>query len=343
MKTNKILLSVLAVAGMLFTACSNDEAVQLPQDAQAISFRTQGGMPEGMLRTPATTIANVDAFVVYGTDNVFAAANLIFNKVTVGRDVTSGIGSNAFTYAPTRYYDLDATESAFVAYSPVTAGIVNENTAGFLANASFDYTVPQPDNSGDITQIDLLVANTGKLTIPTSPHNVLLNFKHALSRVFVTAENSAQDPVFIKALTLINLKSTGKLTFTTTTADAFIWAPTGDIKDYAYILADDGVVVEPAAAQILVTSKEQGMMILPQVTSNTGDNNAFVSGEFALKVDYTFANLGAQTKHILIEDNFEFKAGKQYIINIKFTGIGIDFTIDVADFEDEPIRYPNNP
>ena len=343
MKTNKILFSVLAAAGILFTACSNDESVQLPQNAQAISFRTQGGTPTGIQRTPATTIDNIDAFVVYGTDNVFGNTSLIFNKTTVARDVTSGIGTKTFTYAPTRYYDFNAATSAFVAYSPVTAGIVNENTATFLTSASFDYTVPQPNNSGDVTQIDLLVANTGTLSIPASTHSVQLDFKHALARVFVTAENSTKDPVFINALTLENLEATGTLTFDTPTADAFSWTPTGDVKPYSYILADGGVLVAPTASPILVTSMEQGMMILPQVTSNINDDNTFDATDFALKVEYTFANLGAQTKYILVKNGFEFEAGKQYRINIVFTGTDINFTITVVDFEDENITYPTNP
>ena len=336
MKTNKILLSVLAAAGMLFTACSNDEPVQLPQDAQAISFRMPGGTPAGIQRTPGTTIEYVDAFVVYGTDNVFGDA-LIFDGTTVARDINQ-IG-NIFTYAPTRYYDLAATSAAFVAFSPASAKISNVVKTPFLTTGlSFNYTVPAPDDSGNAVQEDLLVADTTLLAITPT---VNLTFKHALARVFVTATNTTKDPVFIDSLILRNLKTIGTLEFDVP-ADTWEWTSQNTSADYAYVLAPSGVAVDSMTTnKTLVTSMEQGMLVLPQKTANMWNNDVFDTGDFALQINYKFANLGEQKKYILLEENFEFEAGKQYLINIDFTGMGIDFTITVKDF-DAPIEvdYP---
>ena len=341
MKTNKILFSVLAAAGILFTACSNDEPVQLPKDAQAISFRTQGGTPEGIQRTPGTTLPYVDAFVVYGTDNKFGNA-LIFDGITVARDIKTGF----FTYAPTRYYDLEATSAAFVAFSPASAkiGPAAPITTFWTTGANFNYTVPVPNATGNATQEDLLVANTVVGTIDPDDPKVPFKFEHALARVFVSATNSTADPVIINGLTLVNLEATGTLKFDATATYAWEWDLAGSLKPYAYVLAETGIAVEPTlpnATPKLVTSMEQGMMILPQVTKNDNDDDELDTDDFALEVTYSLGNLKNKTKNILIPDGFEFEAGYQYKINIEFTGIGIYFTIEVADFVDADPEFVN--
>ena len=335
MKTTGFFFTLLAAAGIL-TACSNNEAVQPTNEGQEISFRLQGGTPA--MRTTATTIASIDAFVVYGTDNVFAAnSDLIFDGVTVSRNLSSGT-PNTFTYAPKRYYGTGATNAGFFAFSPASAKIDNVDITTFTTGASFDYTVPVPDASGNITQEDLLVASSGLVVPSATP--VSLDFTHALSRIFVTATNSTDDPVIITGLTLKNLITTG--TLNVDPASAWSWTPSAAIDDYAYVLAPTGVAV-PATTGIktLVTSMEQGMMVLPQETVNTNDDEIFDLNDFALQVNYTFANLGSQTEYVLIKDAFEFEANNQYQININFTGLAIEFEIDVLPF-DAPVEvtYP---
>ena len=342
MKTNRFFLAILAVAGMM-TACSNEGAVQqLNTDSRAISFRLQGGTPETVLRTNATTLEKLDAFVVYGTDDVFDAAGaLIFDGVTVGRKVGAG---NVFEYAPKRYFDEKATDSRFFAYSPVSANVTEAHTLGSFISAgvTLTYTVPDPDFSTNITQEDLLVAGAA-VTAFAPVTNVHLEFKHALSRIFVTASNSAADPVIITRLTLKNLAKTGYLDVDLTNMPT--WTSFTDIGDYEYILAESGgVAVLPGAGNMFVTSKEQGMMVLPQITINENDDNVFDTNDFALEVNYDFANLTGQTKYILLKEGYEFEAGKQYSININFSGREITFTVDVIDFDDiQEVYYPTNP
>ena len=331
MKTFKFSLVAL-IATALFTACSNDEAV-LPvnDEAQAISFRLQGGTPEIATRTTATTLPYVDAFVVYGTDDVYGATNdLIFDGVTVARDINKP--GYAFAYAPTRYYDINAATAAFIAYSPASAKVVNVVTTDFWTpnpgEASFDYTVPAPDKTGNTVQEDLLVAIREKDAVAST---VSLEFEHALARIFVTASNSTKDPVFIDSLILRNLKTTGTLEFDMS-AGTKDWNPATATADYAYILAPSGVAVDSSAVRVYVTTMEQGMMVLPQATVNTAVVTEFDNGDFALQVNYRFSNLGIQKKFIMLPNNYPFEAGKQYLINIEFAGTGIDFEIKVDPF-----------
>jgi len=323
MKTMRFFLFSLALAGIL-TACSKDESVELLKDEQAISFRLQGSTPSTILRATATTTGNVDAFVVWGTDNVFGAVpGLIFDGITVARKVSS----NDFEYSPLKYYGEGATNAGFFAISPVSAKVTIPAITNFMTNgASFDYTVPAPDGSGDAIQEDLLVA--GAVLNPSVNPAVSLQFKHALSRIFVTATNDAADPVIIESLSLVNVIKTGTLEVNTDCT--WDWVPDeGKIGNYPYTLAQTGVAVPQTSTAKLVTSMEQGMLILPQKIVNNDVN------DFALKVVYSFANLEHQEKYILIDDGFKFLFNTQYRINIHF-GVGaiIGFTIDVLPFED---------
>ena len=319
MRTNKFLVIALAAAG-LFTACSNnDEPVKMNQ-GKAISFRLQGGMPEA--KTTASTVANVDAFVVYGNDN--ATANMFETGATVARQIVGGIPAG-FAYAPTRYYDDAATDAAFVAYSPASTIFSTVNATNVLGSISeFTYTVPAPATTGNTSQIDLLFAVSGTITPSATP--VQLDFIHALSRVFVKAKNTTNDPVTIKKLTLKELISTGTIRVLAGAGSwNWIW-PAPSYADYAYVLATTGVIVPGDGATAdyeLVTSMEQGMMVLPQT----------LDASCVLEVEYEFATQGTQTKEFNIASAIaSFAINSQYSINIEFTGTAVSFDIKVEPF-----------
>ena len=348
MKTFKFSLVAL-VATVLFAACSNEVAVEtIKGGGQEISFRLQGGTPEITTRSLATTLANVDAFAVYGTDDVLygpgtlGLAGNIFNGITVARQVGGG-----FDYNPKKYYSDGVGDAEFFAYSPVSAiaNITNIDATELYTEASFDYEVVVPDISGNTTQEDLLVAGISVGTIGAG--QVSLDFTHALSRIFVKATNTLSDNVVITGLTLKNLCSTGTITGTPTgTPDdpwGWAWANQNDTLDYSYILAPTGVAVQAnVTAPTLVTSMEQGMMVLPQATVNSLPLADFNAGDFALEVTYNVANLTGQIAHVLLPNAFPFEANTQYAITITFSGsslIEISFTIDVLPFDDDS-TYP---
>ena len=348
MKTLRFSLVALA-ATALFTACSNDEAVQLINgEEQAISFRVQGGTPELTTRTTATTANNVDAFVVFGIDGL--ASSNIFKGVTVARQV-----DGSFDYNPRKYYSIGAADANFFAYSPASAVLnitpTSLDTASLSTSAGFKYEVTRPDATGLTGQVDLLVAATSIADVPIVTGTVDFVFKHALSRIFVKATNSLTENVVITGLSLLNLKSVGLLTGTPVTAIAppgapwvtWTWsvqtAPVTPIPPYEYVLANSGVAVKPnLSTATLVTSMEQGMMVLPQATVNTTPNN-HASGDFALEVTYDIANLIGNKTYIYLTDGYAFEAGIQYAITIAFGGTGspieIDFTIDVSPFTND--------
>lgn len=347
MKINRFFLATLVVAGV-FTACSNDEAVQESKDGNAISFRVQGGTPS--LRTTATTVANVDAFVVYGTDNEAVAKSdpAIFSGVTVARKVGS---ATAFDYNPKKYYSENAELAQFAAFSPVSSNITYSAASPLFSYAggfSFDYTVKKPGDAGvgKTAQEDLLVAG---ITQDATAGTVQFDFKHALARIFVKASSSLSEPVIIRELTLRNLYPSGKISSSTPTAVAgtvwaWSWIPSGTKTYYSYILAPSGVAVDPATvAPILVTSMEQGMMVIPQATVNADDD--VEAGDFALEVKYDVANLTNQFAYMYLTDGYSFNMGTQYAITVTFNMtvthlIEIDFSISVGNFDNDPTTMP---
>jgi hypothetical protein len=327
--------SFLVAIAMIGTSCSNDEAVEQAGTPQEISFRTQGGTPT--LRTTATLLSDVQAFAVYGGDAITAT---IFDGVSVVRAplTTTGDAAN-FTYSPKKFYSLGATTAGFFAYSPVTATDIAvtvpiNQTTGTGTN-ELTYKVPVPTGSGNVEQVDLLVA--ANLGVLTSAASVSLQFQHALARVFVTATSSSPETVTIKELKLQNLYSSGKLTVTGTTATtaALAWGTYTNKTEYPYALAATGVAVNTGAAADLVVSMDQGMMVLPQTVGVT-TIGSYTDGDFKLYVKYDIPERGLtnQVVEYYINDNtYKFEPGKQYSIDINFlAGNEIKFSIEVTDF-----------
>jgi len=331
MKKKNIFLgmSLLAIAG-LWTGCSSDEG---GNSGDAISFHVQGGTPE--LRTTGTTAASIQAFAVYGTDDL--AAGNIFSGVTVARQ-TDG----SFDYNPKKYYTANATTAQFAAYSPISPN-VSAGTFVFNTGFGFSYTVPAPDPTGNASQEDLLVAGT---TVVPSTASVPLAFEHALSRIFIKATSELNETVTIKRIILRNLYSAGTIAGAPGTPWSWGWTPSGArTNSYEYVLAASGVAVEAnQATPILVTSMEQGMMILPQAIVSGSPGNV-TAGDFALEIVYDVANITDESTYVYLSNGHTFDMGTQYAISVDFTGdvtnlIEITFSITVGTFADDPLTMP---
>ncbi|MDH6358755.1 fimbrillin family protein [Parabacteroides sp. PF5-9] len=350
MKQKMILgLSLLAMVG-LWTGCTDEEPPVAYSGTtgggEEIAFRVQGGVPE-TTKTTATTADKVDAFVVYGTDNKSTSTN-IFEGVTVARQVDGG-----FTYSPKRFYSVGAASAEFVAYSPVSAKVTNPVTTTLMTTGvTFDYEVVAPDNSeGKTTQEDLLIAATPV----SSPSATAVNFAftHALSRIFVKAKSSMKETVVIKGLTLKNLYPEGTLTGTPGTPWTWEWITSGTKTVFPYALANTGIAVpagigtgaSPNNVPVLVTSMEQGMMVIPQKLTWDNGSTHDPAEDFYLEVTYDVANLTNQVAKINLTKDYLFEANTQYAITIEFSSsvtnlIEIGFTISVGDFANDPTTMP---
>ncbi|MDR0508144.1 MAG: fimbrillin family protein [Dysgonamonadaceae bacterium] len=366
-------LFLLALAG-LWTGCSNNEPVEDPANNQVISFRVQGSLPSP--KVPGTTDTYMNAFVVnaYG-DVTGKGANA---KATMLATIVYRKEGGGFDYNPKVFYFAGDSEVEFSAYSPVSPNITNGLGKTGTTN-TITYTVREPEQTkGDNSQEDLLVAYTKQVKADFSK-NVTLNFKHALSRVYVTAKNKTSETVIIDSIKLVNLYEEGTLDIdatgwsgatsevninkgynTITSTSSFneykvLWTiPGQQKKSYTYVLPPSGVAV-PASTVLptYVVSKEQGMLILPQTTVNENNNSIADPGDFYLEVSYRVSNI-TETAKIAFKDinninptaakeGLTFEFGRQYALNISFDDIinqAISFDVKVEDW-DTPVSTVN--
>ncbi|MDR0231179.1 MAG: fimbrillin family protein [Dysgonamonadaceae bacterium] len=369
MKSLFLGLSLLAIAGM-WTGCSNDDEVNsASNEKQAISFRVQGGVPA--LRATGTTLPFVNAFVVNAYGDVTGAAGATLDAITVYR--VEGTDANNFTYSPKAYFSANDTEVDFAAYSPVSTSITSGLGVSGITN-EITYTVNAPNPSGNTAQEDLLVAFTNQtdLTATTVP----LNFKHALSRVYVTAVNTTNADAIITSLRLVNLYGRGTLAINNLIENVYanpaadfsdyvkLWVPAAPQNNaYAYVLPQSGVsVASGTTAATLVVSQEQGMLVLPQTTLNDPAeavniaNPAFggAISSFYVEVGYRLAN-AMEIIRIPFEDvnaitptaaneGLTFEFGRQYALNINFAQQGnlveINFSVTVEPWNVPAVIVP---
>ncbi|MDR0542724.1 MAG: fimbrillin family protein [Dysgonamonadaceae bacterium] len=338
-----LVLSLSAIAG-LWTGCSKDEVVEAPAGSRAISFRMQGGLPS--LRATGTTADYVNAFVVNaygdstGVDHTGSGgpnrkATMLGTTVYRLEGVTS-----TFDYNPKAFYYAEDDSVHFSAYSPVSKNIGSGLGLGDTKHENkITYTVLPPDTlRGNTQQEDLLVAFTTKLKTDFGTA-VSLDFKHALSRVYVKATNLLSETAIIDTIRLVNLYDTGTLDIdddtwaaTTTTPPVnpvdkpksinesyynsitamgdmsdykILWTPSGSQdKTFTYALPASGVAVPgggPGAAAVSVVSVEQGMLLLPQtVWKHSTFNDAT---DFYLEIHYKVANIEETTKFSFADVN----------------------------------------
>jgi hypothetical protein len=344
----------LTAAAFLLGSCSDDKFGSDSSSGKQISFRLQGSLPSS--RTTGTTKDNINAFVVNAQTDLPDDAGLLFSSQTVAR--LEGT-ANAFDYSPKRYYPDEAAFACYSAYSPVSKYVepgFKNRTEGEINTIT--YTVPKPSDKGDTTQEDLLVAYTkvaGNFDNPVS-----LNFKHALSRVFVKASNKNVEPVVIKELSLHNLYSQGKLKIDENISKDYpgaykvLWTPDeAEPKvSYPYVLLPTGVSV-PAETDKLGTDKyvsvvgnEQGMMVLPQTTINSGDPGKVEDGDFFVEVTYSISNIKEKIVRAAFTDinrlankGITFEMGRQYALALEFSDTEVEFKISVEDWDGQTDAY----
>lgn len=201
----KVLLASCAVA--LLTACSNDEVVQVNNDANAISF---GVTAENNSRA-ADVYCNSNLFSDF---NVFATVgdNVFINKAVV----TGPIWTSDKTY----YWPTEETVK-FVGYKNWALD-VNTTTA-----PQFTEFAPAA-NVGE--QVDLVYAV--KSQAKSAGSKVTMNFRHALSQIVFNARNDNDNlRVEISGVSVMNVKGQGDYILPTGDTDGNLVHNYGDATD----------------------------------------------------------------------------------------------------------------
>ena len=159
----------LAVAAVALASCSNDETVEVNQ-GEAISFRP---LTTGMTRT-ANSTGLKSAFEEGDIINVHA----LYNSVQYFQDDFTMQATGGFTSTKPHYWPNDVTTKN-VTFTAIWGTTQTAGTAG-------NFTLYSPATAA-ASQKDILVA---KHASATKENPVLLNFRHALSQIFVKVQNT---------------------------------------------------------------------------------------------------------------------------------------------------------
>ncbi len=162
---NRLLIPALICAAITLNGCHSDDAPETPSTGTGISFSAV--VPNGS-RVASTTTASIKDFVVYA----FTDKSVLMDGVKVTRE------GGVWTYSPEAYWPVSPVN--FYAFSPDITGSPNI-TGGNGGN------IPGYVSDG---KVDLLYSVKKDVMQQAAP--VLLNFRHALSRVSVLMSSTNQ-------------------------------------------------------------------------------------------------------------------------------------------------------
>ncbi len=162
-------LFILAVAGLALASCSNDETVATSQNSNEISFRP---FVNNVTRAANST----------GVKSAFESGDIInvYANYTSSKYFQDNFTSNGTTFSSTnKYYWPADVATNNLTFTAIWGATQKANTPGNVEN----YT---PDAAA-ANQKDILVA---KHVSAAKESPVLMNFRHALSQIFVNVKNT---------------------------------------------------------------------------------------------------------------------------------------------------------
>ena len=294
----KFIFSMTALAVLFgsasLTSCSNDDdaAANAPASPQSreitYNFGFSGKATKGLGlgaadATDPALIPNMQVWAYYAPDasgtGVEAGSKYIGVSDQAGITVTNlGSGSWKEDAQYTAYWPASTATLNFQAIAPASDAsfAVSNTVANKLAHMVATVTVPE--NNAD--QVDILMANTDKVTEGTNSRKVAFQFKHVLSQVnFSVKTASEQVSGEIESITLCNIKQKGTVGFQGVDAGTgeSDWAVTLASKEpealsakteYAIGMASDGTFgsSEYGVAKSM-TAADGSLLMLPQNTT----------------------------------------------------------------------------
>ncbi len=260
MNKNVKLLGMTAMLSITFAACSNDELVESYQ-GEGISFTTQ-------VRTRATEtkLSNLKGFYVYADAPNY---NMFLNKVKATKKEGS---ESAYILEENKYWPSDVEQFNFWAYGPdnlaLAKGEPNINT---VSQVFKDFT---PKENGNEQQ-DFVVAYKEAHRNEVPGMAVPLTFHHALSQIEIKANcPDANKNVFIKGAWIVNVKSSGTLSFNKEIGEEgnyMQWQASSNSTKYGLEFSTGATVVartdeNKGTTLIGNSNNNSGLMLIPQTT-----------------------------------------------------------------------------
>lgn len=262
----KLLLVAAAAAGLMFTSCSQDRAVEVRQGNEI-------GFQHNLLTTTRgteTTLSNLGSFYVATPDQP---------SYFPGNYATQQGANWKANNSPVLWGgdDLDV-----YAYGPAssTVNILGGGTANLTSSAK-EITGFKPVQAIK-DQKDLVVATNIGVSEATSTGGVIpLNFNHELAQIKIEAKSDYTNyKVEVAGVKLVHFDTTGKYTFPTATSSASVRGVWSDLSGKPTTPSSGSTNVDGYYAQLDGTALSTGIVTLtssPQsIMLNGGTHGAFI-------------------------------------------------------------------
>lgn len=201
-------LFIMALGAIALTSCSQDEVLEVKQDAIAFTAFT-----ENLSRATAKTdLGTADNFVVYANENVTGGKAYI--QGVVATTIGAGGGTGEFKLASTYYWPVNALNFYCISPASLAKGTI---TPANNIPAISTYTVDS-DHAEDLLysvakglKRGATTGNDGKIADVDADGVADINFRHALSMIqFKFASDVTYDlDVTVSEIQLVNVAQTG--------------------------------------------------------------------------------------------------------------------------------------
>lgn len=342
MKTLFVILGSAVMVGAL-GSCAGDDPVVEQASPNAISF---GALVPNATRSSSTTTANIKSFQVYA----FTAGKPYMENVTVSRNGAT------WSYSPVVYWP--ETPVNFYAYSP-------DITASHEVGPSGLNSIVNYNNQGTT---DFLYAVNLGLVAKSTP--VMMNFRHAMSKVNVMLSSSNADiTVKVSHVSLLNVKYKGSFTFPSSTTVSGSQSGVGswnninsplDILIFYALSDEDEMTLSSTPVDVTENNLGVCFMIPQQLVDVDFNGSEFTGNAIVVDCEIFDSNSGAKiwprpdTPDFLLVPQSpcgrlvyplstsvlrEWKLGCSYIYNVKIDNPNvlkpIDFNVTVDEYNIE--------
>lgn len=324
MRAKRYIYIVIGIA-LCLQACRRDSHPSNP-DVEELAISMAASSVESTTRALINSAAKLQSFRVDAYKQRDTSVEKIFDLQKITK---AGAENPAWTYSPTRYWDVKCTYY-FGAYSPIDVATSN-STAGVL-------TISAPNwQAIDGTETDIIVATSqGEAADYLNDYNgtVKLDFAHILAQLEVQIVRNAL---------LTNKYKLTALTYST--------VPTGDGKatyTLDYTTPNNSAMGTVATGDMVVYSNTTGVFVEPEVKSETTFKHLVVpfspttEGGLNIVVDY-IVNSTSRTATVKT-GVAALEAGNRYVLKLTFnSGAEIIPELQILDQEnvdvDEEDKY----
>lgn len=318
MRAKRYIYIVIGIA-LCLQACRRDSHPSNP-DVEELAISMAASSVESTTRALINSAAKLQSFRVDAYKQRGTSVEKIFDLQEITK---AGAENPAWTYSPTRYWDVKCTYY-FGAYSPIDAA-TSKSTAGAL-------TISAPNwQTIDGTEKDIIVATSqGAATDYLNTHGgtVKLDFTHILAQLEVKIVRNSM------------LANTYRLTGLN-----YAQVPVGDgttAYTLNYTTPESSAMATPTMGSKVVYSGT-AVEVKPEANTQTTFTHLLVpfstQAESELQVEVYYSINYVDATPIAVNTGLKtLEAGKRYVLTLTFdSGADIKPTLDVLDWDTQKV------